>query len=123
MTRLALLAVLLMAFAPSVGRLLGSASTQVLDGWSQLCTTTGLKWVDTGKASLADKAVPAPGGKPMGPDCDYCRLADLLTVALLFVCLGIAAQRAGSDPLPAVPRLRLRQNRRGLGGQGPPLFA
>jgi hypothetical protein len=47
MLQLALLAALLMAFAPSVTRWVSDTGSQVLAGWTELCTTGGIKWVDT----------------------------------------------------------------------------
>lgn len=120
MLRLALVAVLLMALAPSVSRLLASAGTQVLDGWTELCTTSGVKWVDTGRASPAEKSFPGMGHA--GEDCSYCRLVDLLPLVLLFVCIILPRLLGGHILFPAAPRLRVLQNQRGLGGQGPPIF-
>ena len=120
MLQLALLATLLMAFAPSVTRWVASAGTQVMAGWTELCTTDGIKWVDTRAVSPVGKESPAPAGMPMGADCAYCVLAAslpllLLCIALLFprVAGGVIARAV---PLPPARRLRLR----GLGGQGPP---
>jgi len=126
MLQLALLAVLLMALAPSVTRWVASAGTQVLDGWTELCTTDGNKWVDTRAespvaTSLAEKS-PSPAGMSMGADCAYCVLAAALP--LLLLCIALSFPRlsgnilAGVPTLPRAGRLRLR----GLGGQGPPLL-
>jgi hypothetical protein len=121
MLQLALLAALLMAFAPSVTRWVAGAGPQVMTGWSELCTTDGIKWVDTRVESPVEKKAPAPAGMPMGADCAYCVLAAalpllLLSMALLFPRLhGSVIARV--VPLPTARRLRLR----GLGGQGPPL--
>ena len=121
MLQLALLAALLMAFAPSVTRWVGTAGSQVLAGWTELCTTDGMKWVDTRVASPAKKS-PLPAGLPAGADCAYCTLAVALPVLLL--CLALLFPRHAADviarvvALPRVDRLRLR----GLGGQGPPVL-
>lgn len=122
MTRLALLAVVLMAVMPSVGRLMASASTQVIAGWSELCTATGLQWVDTSKKSDTDTSAPGSGSASMGADCGYCRLVDLLPLVLLFVLAAFPRVIGASAPLVrgAVPRFL--QNFRGLGGQGPPVL-
>lgn len=121
MTRLALLAVLLMALAPSVGRMLAGAGTRVLEGWTELCTTDGLKWVDTGKQSPLGKPSPGTGHASMGEDCAYCRLVDLLPLLVLFVLAALPRAPASRFALPAAPRLRVPQNLRGLGSRGPPL--
>ncbi|SDQ57192.1 Protein of unknown function [Pseudoxanthomonas sp. CF385] len=121
MLQLALLAALLMAFAPSVTRWVGTAGSQVLAGWTELCTTDGMKWVDTRITSPAKKS-PPPAGLPSGADCAYCTLAVALPVLLL--CLALLFPRHAADviarvvALPRVDRLRLR----GLGGQGPPVL-
>ncbi|QNN76440.1 DUF2946 family protein [Pseudoxanthomonas mexicana] len=121
MLQLALLAALLMAFAPSITRWMASDGPQVLAGWTELCTTEGIQWVDTRAESPAGKS-PLPDGMPMGPDCAYCTLAAalpllLLAIALLFPRLAGDAI-AGVVTLPRARRLRLR----GLGGQGPPVL-
>ena len=121
MLSLALVAALLMAFAPSVTRWVASAGTQVLAGWSELCTTDGIKWVDTRAESPVGKA-PSPSGMPMGADCAYCVLAAALP--LLLLCIALLFPRLAGNVIahvPALPcseRLRLR----GLGGQGPPVL-
>lgn len=118
---LALLAALLMAFAPSVTRWVASAGPQVLAGWTELCTTDGIKWVDTREESPVEKS-PLPAGMPMGADCAYCTLAAALPLLLLCIAFvfprlsGHVIARAVALPYPG--RLRLR----GLGGQGPPLL-
>ena len=126
MLQLALLAALLMAFAPSLTRWLGTTGSDVLAGWTELCTTDGIKWVDTRAESPVAKApfgkVPSPAGMAMGADCAYCTLSAALPVLLL--CLALLFPRlSGGVPvgLPALPRVgRLRL--RGLGGQGPPVL-
>jgi hypothetical protein len=122
MTQLALLAVLLVALAPSVSRVLASGATQVLAGWNELCTTQGLKWVDTAASSPIKKS-PQPGGMPMDGDCAYCPLAASLPLVLLFLCLMFPRIAAGSGLSVAEPRRRATNNLRGLGGQGPPILA
>jgi hypothetical protein len=122
MLQLALLAALLMAFAPSVTRWVASAGTQVMAGWTELCTTDGIKWVDTRIESPVEKPSPAPAGMSMGADCAYCVLAAVLPLLLLSITLlfprvagGVIARVV---PFPSARRLRLR----GLGGQGPPIL-
>lgn len=126
MLQLALLAALLMAFAPSVTRWVGTTGAQVLAGWTELCTTDGIKWVDTRAESPVAKSspgkAPSPAGMSMGADCAYCTLAAALP--LLLLCLAVLFPRltggfpVGLPTLPRVGRLRLR----GLGGQGPPVL-
>ena len=121
MLQLALLAALLMAFAPSITRWMASEGPQVLAGWTELCTTEGIQWVDTRAESPVGKS-PLPDGMPMGPDCAYCTLAAALP--LLLLAIGLLFPRPAADviasvvTLPRARRLRLR----GLGGQGPPVL-
>ncbi|UOV05876.1 DUF2946 family protein [Pseudoxanthomonas sp. F37] len=121
MLQLALLAALLMAFAPSITRWMASEGPQVLAGWTELCTTEGIQWVDTRAESPVGKS-PSPDGMPMGADCAYCTLAAALP--LLLLALALLFPRPAADviasvvTLPRARRLRLR----GLGGQGPPVL-
>lgn len=126
MLQLALLAALLMAFAPSVTRWVGSTGSQVLAGWTELCTRDGIQWVDTRAESPVAKSsfdMPAsPTDMSMGADCAYCTLAAALP--LLLLCLALLFPRlpgnivASALAPPPATRLRLR----GLGGQGPPIL-
>jgi hypothetical protein len=121
MNRLALIAVLLVALAPSVSRVLASGTTQVLAGWNELCTSAGLAWTDTGATSLLEKS-PLPAGVPADADCAYCPLAVSLPLLLLLLCTLFPCPRAGVLlPTPTI-RPRAVCNGRGLGGQGPPLL-
>ena len=121
MTRLALLAVLLLALAPSVSRALSAGSTQVLAGWSELCTTMGLQLLPSENRTLS--GTPAPAPTPGNGDyCDYCPLAASLPLLLLALGLLLPSRREDARLLlPAAPRLRLAANLRGLGSRGPPL--
>lgn len=122
MTRLALVAVLLLAFAPSVSRVLAGGATQILAGWTELCTTQGLKWVDTGAQSMAEKS-PVPSPMPMGSDCAYCPLAASLPLLLLFFVLLFPRLADGSiAPIHRPPPPRVIINLRGLGSRGPPVL-
>lgn len=122
MTRLALLAVLLVAFAPSASRMLASGSTQLLAGWSELCTTMGLKTLPSAARSLAEAPSPLPQMPAGGEYCDYCPLAASLSLLLLAVAL-LAPPLLGHVPrLPIAPRLRTADNLRGLGSRGPPIL-
>lgn len=120
MTRLALLAVLLMALAPTVSRLL--ANDRGTDGWAALCTTMGLTWARAADASIAGKPSPTGSDRAMGGDCGYCQLLHSLPLVLLFLGLLVPRLAAGRVAFHEAPSLRARPNRRGLGGQGPPIF-
>ncbi|KAF1687233.1 hypothetical protein B1992_04415 [Pseudoxanthomonas broegbernensis] len=120
MTRLALLAVLLLALAPSVSRALSAGSTQVLAGWSELCTTMGLQLLPSPARSLSGEPAPAPVN---GDYCDYCPLAASLPLVLLALALLLLAwPQGGRLSLPPAPRLRMAANLRGLGSRGPPIL-
>ncbi len=119
-TNLALLAVLLMALAPSVSRLLASIDG-AQDGWAALCTSMGLTWSDAGGTSPTGKPSLPGGDKAMGDDCGYCQLLHSLPLVLLFLGLLVPRLVPGNLAFLDTPRLRTRVNGRGLGGQGPPL--
>ncbi|GGD32400.1 DUF2946 family protein [Pseudoxanthomonas indica] len=115
---LALAAALLMVFAPAMNRLLASASPQLLNGLTELCTVSGLKLVDL-------SGLEAKGASPVQTvmaDCPYCVLLGpvLLSLIVLAACLfprrvDLAPQwRDRLAPWPAPPP-------RGLGSRGPPL--
>lgn len=120
MTRLALLAVLLLALAPAVSRALSSGSTQVLAGWSELCTTMGLQLAPSQGSTLAGEPGPAqvPGG---ADDCAYCPLAASLPPLARPGLLLAALPRSGRV-LVVPPPLRVVANLRGLGSRGPPIL-
>ena len=120
MTRLALLAVLLLALAPSANRVLSGASPQLLASWAELCTSTGLKWMSIETGAFSDAPIPS---MPAGDDhCDYCPLAASLSPLILFLAF-LLPFRANVPVLAwSVPRLRKPANLRGLGGQGPPIL-
>ena len=119
MTRLALIAVLMMALSPAVSRWIASSSTQWLPGLVELCTVQGLKLVDVSGFG-GDAAKSPPPGHAMQADCAYCPLladaALLLAAALLFpqVLASALPARAASPPVfsSLFP---------GLGSRGPPL--
>ena len=119
MTRLALIAVLMMALSPAVSRWIASSSTQWLPGLVELCTVQGLKLVDVSGFG-GDPAKSPPPGHAMQADCAYCPLladaALLLAAALLFppVLASALPARAASPPVfsSLFP---------GLGSRGPPL--
>lgn len=122
MTRLALLAVLLLALSPSLSRVLSGASSQVLAGWSELCTSTGLKWMSIETGDFSGAAAPQPAMPAGAGHCDYCPLAASLTLLVLFLAFLLPFRSDGPAPAWSAPRLRKPANLRGLGGQGPPIL-
>lgn len=123
MSRLALLAVLLLALAPSVSRVLASATPQVLAGWSELCTSMGLKTLPSEARSLLDIDSPAAPAMPAsGMYCDYCPLAASLSLLVLFLTILLPAPPRATGSAWTWPRTRSSVNFRGLGSQGPPVL-
>lgn len=122
LARLALVAVLLLALAPSLSRVLAAGNSPVLAGGSELCTATGLKWL-----AIAAQSPAAPLGAPVpampGGDahCDYCPLAASMPLLALFVAFLLPLPPRGPAPAWIAPRLRRPANLRGLGSRGPPL--
>ena len=122
LSRLALLAVLLLVFAPSISRVLASGTPQVLAGWSELCTTMGLKTLPSEARSSAGAPAPSPG-MPAGAEyCDYCPLAASLPLLLLALVLLPPVLRRQGPFLPVASRLRTLDHLRGLGCRGPPVL-
>ena len=77
MARMALVAVLLLALVPTLGRLAEQRTEGVGAYWAAICTMTGLKYVDLSQGGIADQSpVPKPSQPDSHPgmDCDYCPL-------------------------------------------------
>lgn len=121
MTRLALLAVLLLALVPSLGRMLPAAAPQWPQAASELCTSTGLKWVAVDVGLFSGTPAPQPSMPAGGDHCDYCPLAASLSLLVPPLALLAPSPLRGTAPAWVAPRLRTPANLRGLGGQGPPL--
>ena len=119
MTRFALVAMLLLAFVPTANRLLASVGIGVQGSWVELCTVTGLKWV---QLSAEDAAPPAHAGHASEGDCAYCPLLNAVAVlALLLALLAPALPRqllAGFASAPHGAGLHPC----GLGSRGPPIL-
>ena len=116
MRSLALFAALLLACAPGISRLL--AHTGDASGWTELCTSEGLRWV----ALPADKAsTPADSTLHDDTDCGYCPLSagavpppPLPPAALAQISVS---RPADAYHAPAV----LRTPQSTLGSRGPPI--
>jgi hypothetical protein len=121
MSRLAVVALLLLALAPAVSRVLAVGTPQVLAGWSELCTTAGLQLLPSQASGLPDAATAGHALSADGAYCDYCPLAASLSLLGLFLAFLLLAPPRGQSPTMTRPRLRVPANLRGLGGQGPPL--
>ncbi len=120
MAWLALAAVLLMATAPTVSRVLASAAGQAGAVLVEMCTAAGLKTIDV--SGLLDTGNQAPAsGDAMDDMCGYCALAPPLALVLLLLCV-LAPPLPLRVPLSHRPPLhRPVRNRRGLGSQAPPI--
>lgn len=135
---LALLAALLLALVPTLGRLAQAASAARAIPVTQpaivaLCTIQGMKQVAlpvlAAAATHAHLRHDAPAPMPhhpqgdAGQDCDYCPLLASLT-ALAAIALGLWPRPASA--LSMAPRAAIRVARRhpsGLGSRGPPACA
>lgn len=128
MTRLALLAALLVAFAPAVSRMLAGHGALPASQLTELCTSAGLQLADVA-AAFANHTTHGHEAPPTAPHhgedgnvCDYCALAASLSLPLLALHAIAPLPAATSEPLLPAPRLKTIANLRGLGGQGPPIL-
>ena len=118
MSRLALVAVLMLLLLPTTGRVLGAAS-QADGAWAQMCTMAGLQLV---KIPLADADhVPTQPDGDMPMDCDYCPLLSALTALVLWVVLAFPQLAARLATVLAAPPRYGRGHPSGLGSRGPPI--
>ena len=111
----ALAAALLLALAPTVGRLLAAPGR--LGGWAELCTMTGLKsvWVDGSPAPVNDAHYVG--------DCAYCPLLATLASAAPFVWQLLPVPYARWLPPPPVVHALPATSIGNLGARGPPSLA
>jgi hypothetical protein len=127
MTRLALVAVLLLATLPTFGRLLATDTHTATSAWAALCTASGLQHVEL--AGIAPSVVaashdagtglPAPGGHS-DRDCAYCPL--LAGLALVVACMALALTHGPGFGLCTWHHVLARKPPHpcGLGSRGPP---
>ena len=117
MTRIALVAMLLLALVPTVSRMLASVGLATGGSWAELCTVTGLKWVQLPDGDTA----PSPSAQIGGGDCAYCPLLNAVAVfALLLALLLPTAPRELLERF-ALARRSTSRHPCGLGSRGPPL--
>jgi DUF2946 family protein len=130
MSRLAFIAVLLMAFAPVISRWAkGDSLQQLMPGLTEICTAAGLKsvdvaaWLGDGNSSTSTSIskVPTPDPSGMDADCAYCTL--LAGTALLLLTIALLLPRMLADLVPVSLPLSFRPSSifPGLGSRGPPL--
>lgn len=120
MARMALVAMLLLAFSPIVTRVLAGLPSSAVAGWAEICTATGLKFVDLAKFTQADP--PEPAKTPMAADCAYCPL--LAATALLLVALAFSLPPAVVTLFAALWAKPGKSSFHpcGLGSRGPPIL-
>lgn len=114
---LALVAALLLALLPTMGRM--AESRPQADGvWVQICTLAGLQQMQL----PALDPEPSPPSGERGMDCAYCPLLSALAPLLLWVLLLLWPQPAAT-PIPALraPPRGGRGHPSGLGSRGPPI--
>lgn len=122
MTRLALIAVLLMVFAPTVSRWMKGDRLEFLPGLTEICTTLGIKTVDTAIWGQDTAKVPTPDHAGMGADCAYCPL--LAGTALLLLALALLLPQRDAKGVSRAMAVVFRGSSTfpGLGSRGPPLY-
>lgn len=113
---LALFAALLLACAPGISRLL--AHTGEATGWTELCTSEGLRWV---ALPAGDAPAPADSSHHGNADCGYCPLsAGTAPLPPLLLPAFISPE----DSRPAIAGrapVFLRTPQSTLGSRGPPI--
>ncbi|WP_324319416.1 DUF2946 domain-containing protein [Arenimonas sp.] len=118
MTVLALLAMALLALAPTISRLRAPDQHGGNGVWAEMCTLAGLKWV---KLPGGDGAgIPKPSAA-MGDDCAYCPLLNALATLFVLAVLLLPRLRADIAQVFFVAPRRSSPYPSGLGSRGPPL--
>ncbi|MFC7300431.1 DUF2946 family protein [Cognatiluteimonas weifangensis] len=114
---LALVAALLLALLPTMGRM-AELRPQADGVWAQICTLAGLQQVQL----PALDPEPSPPSGDRGMDCAYCPLLSALAPLLLWALLLLWPQPAAT-PIPALraPPRGGRGHPSGLGSRGPPI--
>ncbi|MDO5609444.1 MAG: DUF2946 family protein [Pseudomonadota bacterium] len=125
LTALALLAALLLAVLPTLGRLYQSAQSADNRGdMIAMCTVEGMKDIVLPLLNaISDQATHHPTGNGGAThDCDYCPLLASLVV-LVLLALGLAGLARVSPPVFRCGAIRICQRHPcGLGSRGPPVF-
>jgi hypothetical protein len=122
LAHLALVAMLLLAAVPTIGRL-AESSPRLQGAITAICTMQGLKLIDLGaRPDLTSPAKPLPDpNRYPGMDCDYCPiLASTLAAVAILLLLPPLIWRAD----PPIARRSLHDlgflHPCGLGSRGPP---
>lgn len=122
MSRLALVAVLLMVVAPTVSRWMKSDTLEFLPGLTEICTTLGLKSVNTATWGQDPARIPVPDHAGMEMDCAYCPLLAGTALLLLALALLLPPQEASGVSRVLASVFRGSSTFPGLGSRGPPLY-
>ncbi len=122
LAHLALLAILLMALLPTLGRLAQSSARADAMPDMAMCTAAGMAQMPM---ALFDHHAPAPdAGQPgnlLHPDCDYCPLLASLVLTLLAIALALLRTAVIAESPLRRPTHLARFHPCGLGSRGPPL--
>ena len=119
--RLALVAMLLLALAPTMSRWLESGTQRLPEALAAMCTSTGISWLQPRSLLETGQEAPLPAAPMQDEYCGYCPLLAsvvplLLAIVLLLPILPSARLRGGhAPPQRGVTLLR------GLGARGPPI--
>ncbi|MCJ0825212.1 DUF2946 family protein [Luteimonas sp. 50] len=127
MARLALVAMLLLATLPTLGRLQGaradSAGAAAQSAWAAMCTTAGLR--DVAPPAIGQPVAGNDGGTPTPPghgeDCAYCPLLAAVVAALALVAFFLPQRLPPCLCTWHRPAVRTTLHPCGLGSRGPPL--
>lgn len=121
LSRLAFVAVLLMAFAPAISRWAkGDTLQQLVPGLTEVCTAAGLKGVDVAAWLGGTGKVPAPEHSGVDADCAYCTLLAGTALLLLTLALWFPQVLPGLLPVSLSISFRFASVFPGLGSRGPP---
>lgn len=118
MSRLALIAMLLLLLVPGTGRVLAAPATGAESGMA-MCTGGGLELVPASRTDHGDPAPSHPRGG-MHEDCSYCPLLGSLTLATATAPAVPAAAGPVRIAVPQVPHRAVWRHPNGLGSRGPP---
>lgn len=115
----ALLAVLLLATLPTLGRMRAPEAAERHAGNVALCTVQGLKSVRLDLAQSTDTTPVAPDQHPHD-DCNYCPLLAALVHLPVAPGLHLLPPATGTQPVAASNTFIARGHGTGLGARGPP---